>query len=302
MKLISAKKIWDKAPHNAFTDLIRFQNRWFCVFREGLNHVSPDGALRIITSCDGKHWESAALIASPSSDLRDGKLSITSKNQLMLCGVEVLHDKSKHTHQSLVWYSDDGFSWGKAHEVGALNFWLWRMTWHEGRVYSVAYDCGADSLINLYSSDNGLDFSVLAPRLVDEGEPNEASLLFQGDTCYCLLRREKAHGLLGSALPPYTDWEWKDIGVGIGGPHMICLPDGRFVAGVRLYDGEHRASIRTSLGWIDERTGQFTETLKLPSGGDTSYPGLVWHEDRLWVSYYSSHKGKTAIYFACVGI
>ena len=36
--------------------------------------------------------------------------------------------------------------------------------------------------------------------------------------------------------------------------------------------------------------------LTLPSGGDTSYPGLVWHDGLLWVSYYSSHEGKAAIY------
>jgi hypothetical protein len=48
--------------------------------------------------------------------------------------------------------------------------------------------------------------------------------------------------------------------------------------------------------------GRLTEFLKLPSGGDTSYAGLVWHEDLLWVSYYSSHEGKTAIYLAKVKV
>ncbi len=33
-------------------------------------------------------------------------------------------------------------------------------------------------------------------------------------------------------------------------------------------------------------------------GGDTSYPGLVWHDDRLWISYYSSHEGNARIYLA----
>ena len=82
----------------------------------------------------------------------------------------------------------------------------------------------------------------------------------------------------------------------IGGPHMILLPDGRIVAGVRLYDGR----VRTSLCWLDRRAGQLTEFLTLPSGGDSSYPGLVWHEGLLWVSYYSSHEGKTSIYLAKV--
>ncbi len=59
-KLVEAKRIWDQAPHNAFTDLIRFKGEWFFVFREGQGHVSPDGALRVITSKDGKAWASAA--------------------------------------------------------------------------------------------------------------------------------------------------------------------------------------------------------------------------------------------------
>ena len=92
MELIEARRIWDQAPHNAFTDLARFQNRWFCAFREGKNHVSPDGALRVITSPDGEKWESAALIASPDSDLRDAKITLMPDGRLMLCGAEARLD------------------------------------------------------------------------------------------------------------------------------------------------------------------------------------------------------------------
>ena len=42
----------------------------------------------------------------------------------------------------------------------------------------------------------------------------------------------------------------------------------------------------------------YEPVLKLPSGGDTSYPGMVWHQGLLWISYYSSHEGKTNIYLA----
>ena len=38
--------------------------------------------------------------------------------------------------------------------------------------------------------------------------------------------------------------------------------------------------------------------LALPSGGDTSYPGLVWHDNLLWMTYYASHEGKANIYLA----
>jgi hypothetical protein len=296
MKLLEARKIWDEAPHNAFTDLVCFQDQMLCVFREGSAHISPDGALRIISSKDGEQWVSSALIASVNSDLRDGKLNITPDNQLMLCGAEALHDKSKHSHQSLAWFSKDGRTWSTKYEIGEPNYWLWRVTWHEGIAYGIGYSVGKNPSVRLYSSPDGKNFSVLVPCLYDKGRPNESSLVFVNDICYCLLRREEGNGLLGTSQSPYTQWEWKDLGVRIGGPELICLPDGRFIAGVRLYDGVHR----TSLCWIDPLTGKFTEALKLPSGGDTSYTGLVWHDDLLWVSYYSSHEGKTAIYLAKV--
>lgn len=298
LKLVEVRKIWDKAPHNAFTDLVRFKDRWFCVFREGKAHVSPDGALRVLTSTDGEKWESAALLTSPNSDLRDAKITVTPAGQLMLSGAEALHDKSKHTHQSLTWFSNDGRTWSDRHDIGDPDFWLWRITWHKNTAYSLGYGCGKDESVRLYTSKDGKKFDTHVKRLFDVGSPNESSCVFDGDSCYCLLRRDGKpnNGLLGVSQAPYTKWQWKDIGQRIGGPTLLQLPDKRFIAAVRLYDGK----VRTSLCWIDPRTGKLTEALKLPSGGDTSYAGLVVHDKLLWVSYYSSHEGKTSIYLAKV--
>jgi hypothetical protein len=301
MKMMEARKIWDQAPHNAFTDLVRFQERWFCVFREGKAHVSPDGAWRVITSTDGEKWNSAALITSPDADLRDAKIAIAPDGQLMLYGAKLLHDKSKHTLLSLTCFSKDGFTWSDTHEIGDPDFWLWRVTWHKGKAYTIGYNGGKDRSVRLYSSSDGKKFDTLVERLFDAGYPNEATLVFDGDTAYCLLRRDGKlinTGLLGISPPPYTQWEWKDLGARIGGPNMIFLPDRRMMAAVRLYDG----STRTSLCLIDPPTGKFTEFLKLPSGGDTSYAGLALHDGLLWVSYYSSHEEKTSIYLAKVAL
>lgn len=299
-KLVHVAKIWDQAPHNAFTDLVRFNDQWFCVFREGKGHVSPDGALRVISSSDGKQWASAALITSHDSDLRDAKITITPAGELMLCGAEALHDKSKHTHQSLAWFSSDGTTWSDAHKIGDPNFWLWRVTWNEQTAYGIGYGCARDQSVRLYASRDGKKFDTLVERLHEEGYPNETSLVFHGDTAYCLLRRDGKPntGLLGIAKAPFTEWNWKDVGTRIGGPHMMRLADGRLLAAVRLYDKR----VRTSLCWIDAESGQLTEFLQLPSGGDTSYAGLALHDGMLWVSYYSSHEGKTSIYLAQVEV
>jgi len=138
-KIVDVRKIWDAAPHNAFTDVVRFRDAWYCVFREGQGHVSPDGALRVLTSLDGEKWESAALIKSPDSDLRDAKISITPAGELMLAGAGALHDKSQYTHQSLAWFSKDGRNWSEPHKIGDPDFWLWRIVWHRDKAYAVGY-------------------------------------------------------------------------------------------------------------------------------------------------------------------
>jgi hypothetical protein len=297
MELIRAQQIWNNAPHNAFTDLIRFNNEWLCILREGDTHMSLDGVLRIISSANTHQWNSSSLITA-DADLRDGKFCLTPNGQLMVCGVEAVIPEDTRIHQSVVWFSKNGHSWSKKYPIGDLNFWLWRVTWYEGIAYSMAYSCGKERMISLYSSEDGINFTVHAKRLIDKGEPNEASLLFDNGVGYCLLRREKANALLGISNPPFTHWEWKDLGVLIGGPHFIVIPDGRFIAAVRLYDDK----VRTSLCWLNPQTGELNEVLALPSGGDTSYPGLIWYQDRLWVSYYSSHEGNAAIYFAEVKV
>lgn len=299
--LVDVQRIWNEAPHNAFTDLVRFKDRWYCVFREGKAHVSPDGGLRVLTSADGKRWESAALVTSADSDLRDAKITVTPDGRLMLSGAEAMERPSGRHHQSLVWFSDDGKTWSDKHAVGDPDNWLWRVSWHDGTAYGFGYGCGAGERgLRLFKSSDGKSFQRLIEKVDVQGTyPNETSILFLPDhTAYCLLRQDGKpnFGCIGKARPPYTDWDWKSLDVRLGGPDMIRLPDGRFVAVVRLYD----APVRTSLCWLDPENATLTEALKLPSGGDTSYAGLVWHDDQLWISYYSSHEGKTSIYLARV--
>lgn len=296
-ELVGVAKIGDRAPHNAFTDLVRYRDRWYCTFREGKGHVSPDGAIRVLTSADGKTWESAARLTSADGDLRDPKLSVTPDGRLQLNAASALHERKRFSHQSLVWFSADGRAWGEPAPVAAPNDWLWRVTWHGKIAYGVGYDCGKRKDTRLYRSDDGRTYQTLVDPLHAKGYPNEASLLFlPDDTGLCLLRRDEANGLLGTARPPYRDWRWLDLGRRIGGPALTRLPDGRLIAVVRLYDRK----VRTAVCAVDAATGRFDELLALPSGGDTSYAGLVWHDGLLWISYYSSHEGRTAVYLARV--
>jgi hypothetical protein len=303
-RILEVKRIWDQSPHNAFTDLIRHDRQWYCAFREGEGHVSDDGKLRVIRSADGETWESVALMEWKGGDIRDAKLSLTSTGLLMLNGaVRFLQPLDGNNHQSLTWLSADGESWeGPFACQTGLGTWRWSATWHGGLGYSIGYS-GKDGAGCLYRTRDGKSWEVLRDSIFPQPDtyPNESSLVFEknGEAC-CLLRRDKgpATALLGLSRHPYTEWEWKDLGVRIGGPKIMQLSDKRFVAAVRLYDDP----VRTSLCLIDPVVGSLKECLKLPSGGDTSYAGMVEHDGTLWISYYSSHEEKTAIYLARVRI
>lgn len=271
------------------------------MFREGAGHVSPDGKIRVIASRDGTNWSSAALIAQSERDLRDPKITRMPDGSLMIYAAAADRPKTPVTHQSVACFSRDGHKWSAPVDVADKNIWLWRLNWKGEVGYGIGYDTAGEKFVRLYKTSDGRKFDTVVENLFAEQYPNESGLVFEPDgTLLCLLRRDgqPGHGLFGTAKAPYTKWEWKDVGAKIGGPQLIRLEDGRFIAGVRLYDG----GARTSVVQLDRETGRMTELLKLPSGGDTSYPGVVFHENRLWISYYSSHEGKTSIYMARVSL
>ncbi|MDC0936775.1 hypothetical protein OAS39_10855 [Pirellulales bacterium] len=307
-QLLSVNRIWNQAPHNAFTDLVRFDDAFYVAFREGTTHGvpgvgQPGGALRVLRSDDGLAWMSTALIeGAANEDLRDAKLSVTPVNQLMLEGAMAPH-ASPSERQSRAWFSDDGQVWSPSIDIGDANYWLWGVQWHDDLAYSIGY---GPTTINsqswttrLYRSSDGANFQTHVPTLTTPGGTSEGALLFRDDdSAVALVRRDafSQSARVGVSSGDFTQWTWQDSGVRVGGPELIEIPDGRIVAATRLYDG----GARTALSFLDPLSGALDEFLELPSGGDTSYPGMVWHDERLWVSYYSSHEGKSSIYLAQV--
>jgi hypothetical protein len=58
----------------------------------------------------------------------------------------------------------------------------------------------------------------------------------------------------------------------------------------------------TAVDFLDPASGAWPASIALPSGGDTSYPGMVEHDGQIWMSYYATHEGKSAIYFARLAV
>ena len=302
--LVGVARIWDGGAHNAFTDLIRWRNRWYCAFREGDGHVGGDGRIRVLVSADGERWSSAASIGEAGIDLRDPKLSITPDDHLMIVAGGSVYEGTRYMgRQPRVTFSADGGAWSTPQRILAEGDWLWRVTWHEGRAYGVTYKAesgsSAEWMATLVSSADGRTFERVTTFAVPD-RPNETTLRFMPDgEMVALVRREAGDRLawLGRARAPYSNWTWRKTPHQIGGPNFIRLPDGELWASGRSYPGGPKTVVgRLTLD------GGYEPALTLPSGGDTSYAGMVWHEGLLWVSYYASHEGRTAIYLARVSV
>lgn len=312
LEVVEVKKVWDAAPHNAFTSLTKYKDEWFLTFRESSKHVpGTDGAVRVLVSKDGSAWESAALLTEAGVDLRDPKFSAAPDGRLMLTiggsiydGINAPDARRKRTAaRTRTAFSTDGRTWTAPLPACDDGQWLWRSTLHDKSLYGVAYTVADENKfkLSLWSSPDGGKFDRVTN--LDPGRhilPNETTLRFTGDGTMLALTRDenrakRGHTMFGVSKPPYKDWSWTDTGHIIQGPDFIRLADGRMIYGGRDFvDGKPNCTLG-----ILTATGQAMPMLVLPSGGDCSYPGLAEGPgEEVWVSYYSSHEGKSAIYQA----
>ncbi len=92
-----------------------------------------------------------------------------------------------------------------------------------------------------------------------------------------MVRRDwKSTAAVGVSTGDYSQWTFVDSNMQVGGPTLLALPDGRILAGSRLYlaDGMH-----TALSWLDPGTGSLNPFIVFPRGPDlqdTGYPGLYY--------------------------
>jgi hypothetical protein len=300
-------RIWSTAPHSAFTSLVRFNNAFYCSFREASKHVGgTDGKIRVIKSVDGKQWESVALLEKETIDLRDPQLSVTPDNRMMISiGGSVYHpeERSKLLGMNpMVSYSDAAGSKFSEPEKGSINppaerNWIWRVTWHKGIGYGLSY---MEGTLYLLKTTDGKQFERVTKLDVDN-YPNESTIRFDAnDRMYAIVRREQGdkQGILAKSQPPYADFTYKKLALRLGGPNFLFINNGKnLVIGTRLWD-EPGGPLTGIL--VTDLDGNIIKTIKLPSKMDTSYPGMVEYNGNLYISYYSSHEEKTAIYFTSI--
>ena len=311
LMLFNIKRISKPAAHCAFTDLIenpfdKSRKTLMCCYRQATDHVSTDGVVIVLT-LDKASFQvrNRIIIRENNADLRDPKFSYDGSRLLLTTYTKSFPECGKLVTKMVTYFSTTGLSWSAGNSHGKPGWWLWNNTFYNSEAYGFAYNRRANS-VSLYKGDPTRSMHVHKEEAFcldkqGKGYPNESTILFDDyGNASVFLRRDADtfSAQFGTSRPPYTKWQWHDLGTYIGGPAAVALSENLYIVAGRHVDwGSHQFTTRLWL--FDSVTKIFTELKTLPSGGDTSYPGLVIEGDNLYISYYSSHVDNQArVYMA----
>jgi hypothetical protein len=318
VRVVSVRKIFDNGEHNAFTDLCKFQGRYYLTFRscpDG-HGVHPTSSILVLTSEDGKSWKQTYRFHVSKRDTRDPHFLIFKDKLFIYSGAWYSGETSPKSyeineHLGYAVWTEDGRDWhGPVMLEGTYGQYIWRAATFGGK----AYLCGRrkrefaktssraerDPLLEsaMLESDDGLIWRRRG--LFQETYGDETAFLFETDGAVLAVARSGGgrNAQVCRSKPPYQKWERKDLDRYIGGPLVVKWGDHYLVGGRKMI-----GKAVTSLYWLADDT--LHEFATLPSGGDNSYPGFVQlSKNRALVSYYSSHetddsgKSTTNIYMA----
>lgn len=321
LRTVESEKIWDRAFHNAFVDLIYFKGKLLCTFREGDGHVTgKKGKIRVLQSSDGTAWKSLALLTKDGIDLRNAKFSVRPDSLLVLTGLGTDYRKAVYEWFTWVSYSEDGSVWTPPRRVRGIpsNNWFYDLTWQGGFGYAIPLIAGTDPLsgkvqggkrrMALFRTADGMNYEQWTDTFALSPLVGEALVRFKPDsTLFLLIRDGGAHsvsGYYGSAVPPYDTLSIVPFDHGLGGPNLLLLPDQSWLLGTREWPEERLDCLneRLTVFMRVEEDGRYRRLFVLPSEGDTAYPGLAIVGDQLHIAYYSGHEGWPSIYYSQVSL
>jgi hypothetical protein len=318
VKVTQIRRVFHNGEHNAFTDLVRFQDRFYLTFRS-----CPDGhmvhstaSIIVLESEDAREWKQVHRFHVPLRDTRDPHFLVFKNRLWVYTGTwfsgETTIPPSEYDvnlHLGFAVWSDDARTWSEPQLLeGTFGHYIWRAATDGEKAYlcgrrkigfSVAPRGEGPEIESLMlESDDGLIWRKRATFQETHGD--ETAFIFQPDRSILAVgRRGSQPAQLLKSLPPYTDWVRSDLDRYIGGP-LVARWGERILVGGRKTTG---GSPKTSMGWLVD--GEFHEFAELPSGGDCSYPGFIALSPTHGImSWYSSHEkdeeGRpiTAIYMA----
>jgi len=288
--------------HNAFTDLVNWRGMLWLAYVSSPSHfANKRSRIVLLCSSDGKTWKEAARFDGGGEDIRDPKLAVI-KEQLM---VYALLNRSFDPlpYKTVSTSSSDGTFWSPLMDITADGWLLGKPKSPDGKTWYAPTHHLKKGSAQLWRSIDGRSWETVS-TIHNGGSADESAIEFLPDGRLKFVTRFEAGGLFGSeragtllsvAEPPYTKWiQTLSQITRLDGPTLfsvsgICYAIGRFQPKTKGWlhgQGSILARKRTSIFHLG--ASDLTHLADLPSSGDTSYAGVAFLNDYIFISYYSN--------------
>lgn len=270
-------EVADSEAHHAFTDLAEWKGAYYLCYRKGRSHNSMDGEIHVLRSEDLKSWDLVKVLRTMGDD-RDPHFAIKDDELYVFFGVWDLRHREgtepvdRGEVRSHFAKTADGKEWSKIQAVYEPGWWLWRVRGLNDRFYTAAYTAvrpkPATRETRLLSSVDGLNWDFVSTVSVEHGA-GEADMWLEEDGSMSILSRTAEDAVLFRGDGDLTMWNETRLQDLVHAPVVVEWKGRRFTAGRAR--GE-KGSVTKFWELFDDR---IEERLLLPSGGDTSYCGLL---------------------------
>jgi hypothetical protein len=269
----------DDGRHNAFTDLLYWQGYFWLAYISSPSHfASKQSRVVILRSKDLKQWQEMARFSGNGQDIRDPKLAII-QDQLVLYAL-LNKQFDPEPYKTITAHSVDGATWSPFKDVTPEGWLLGRpVTRDNATWFAPAHRIDHGTAILLRSMD-GVTWDIHGTIHANDRADETAIQLLPDGHMLAVTRIEAGGGIFGDveagtqisrADAPYTTW-----------------------TSVRplLGQGSAVGRKRSALFLVEENARELIHLTDLPSAGDTSYPGAVIVNGKLFISYYTNAPGK----------
>ena len=214
------RRVFHNGEHNAFTDLVRFGDRFYLTFRscpDG-HMVHPTASIIILSSADAQSWEQVHQFRVAKRDTRDPHFLVFKNRLFVYTGTWysgettiAVADYDLNQHLGYAAWSEDGRTW---HSPVMLDGTFGHYIWRAAACGDTAYLCGRRKM----------EFDM-APR--GEG-PEVESLMLESSDWLDLRKRAVFQEKDGDETAFLFEPDGTVLGIGRrGGPSAQLLAPGR---------------------------------------------------------------------------
>jgi hypothetical protein len=298
--------IVDDGRHNAFTDLLYWQDRLWLAYVSSPSHfASKRSRIVILKSMDAKVWEKPAQLSGDGEDIRDPKLAVINDRLVLYALLNQRFDPEPY--KTITACSNDGAHWSSFTDVIPEGWLLDRPVTHDQETwFAPAHRIDHGTAVLLRSKD-GVHWDTHG-TIKSGDRVDETAILFLPDgQLLAVSRVEAGGGIFGHpdagteisrAGTPFQSWAslGRSKATRLDGPALVqhdtqVYAIGRrqlTVSGPLRWQGAALGRKRCAIFRVEENTGELVHLLDLPSAGDTSYPGVTAVDRKLFISYYTN--------------